>query len=86
MSAFVVVLLHVRRVLQTDWLSWIAAMEATDEAFKATFNPIFHELNDTPDRNPFTDLYDTTDAHQSSGGFIARPVIGGLFAKALLDA
>jgi len=72
--------------VKTDWLSWIAAMEATDEAFKATFNPIFHELNDTPDRNPFTDLYDTTDAHQSSGGFIARPVIGGLFAKALLDA
>ena len=86
MPAFVVVLSHCNGMLQTDWLSWVAAMEGTDEAFKATFNPIFHELNDTPDRNPFTDLYDTTDARQSMGGFIARPVIGGLFAKALLDA
>lgn len=43
------------------------------------------QLNDTPDRNPFTDLYDTTNAHQSMSGFITRPVIGGIFAKALLN-
>jgi hypothetical protein len=72
--------------VKTDWLSWIAAMEPTEEGFRKMFDPIYSELNDTPDRNPFTDLYDTTNAHQSMSGFIARPVIGGLFAKALLDA
>lgn len=71
--------------VKTDWLSWIAAMEPTLDGFHEVFDPIWHELNETPDRNPFTDLYDTTDARQSMGGFIARPVIGGLFAKALID-
>jgi len=72
--------------VKTDWLSWIAAMHPTEAGFQEFFDPIFDELNDTPDRNPFTDLYDTTSARQSMGGFIARPVIGGLFAKALLGA
>lgn len=71
--------------VKTDWLSWIAAMSPTDDEFQAFFNPIFDSVNTTPDRNPFTDLYDTTNAHQDRGAFIARPVIGGLFAKALSE-
>ena len=71
--------------VKSDWLSWIAAMAPTDAQFHSIFDPIYDELSATPDRNPFTDLYDTVTAAQSSGGFIARPVIGGMFAKALLD-
>ena len=69
--------------VKTDWLSWIAAMAGGlngDEGFHMFFDPIYKSVNTTADRNPFTDLYDTTDAHQSMSGFIARPVIGGLFA------
>ena len=74
--------------VKSDWLSWIAAMAYQVEgmdAFEEFFNPIFDELNATPDRYPFTDLYDTTNAHQSIPiAFIARPVVGGVFAHALL--
>ena len=75
--------------VKTDWLSWIAAM-AGDlngiDAFHFFFDPIYKSVNATKDRNPFTDLYDTKDADQSmNGAFIARPVIGGLYAHALFQ-
>ena len=56
-----------------------------DVGFHTFFDPIYKSVNATLDRNPFTDLYDTTDARQSMSGFIARPVIGGLFAHALMN-
>jgi len=74
--------------VKTDWLSWIAAMSGGlngDVGFHTFFDPIYKSVNATLDRNPFTDLYDTTDARQSMSGFIARPVIGGLFAHALMN-
>jgi hypothetical protein len=72
--------------VKTDWLSWIAAMAATDTDFHSIMDSIYASVNATAARNPFTDLYDTLDASQTFElGFIARPVIGGLFAKALLD-
>eukprot|EP00750_Incisomonas_marina_P032590 INCI9228.2.p1 GENE.INCI9228.2~~INCI9228.2.p1 ORF type:complete len:140 (+),score=24.24 INCI9228.2:149-568(+) len=77
--------------VKTDWLSWAAAMAGAVDpvpagvSFDDFFHPIFLSVNSTSDRNPFTDLYDTQNAHQSMGGFIARPVIGGLFAHALLQ-
>ena len=70
--------------VKTDWLSWAAAMTSTDADFHTIMDPIFKFANETPSRNPFTDLYDTVTSVQSTGGFIARPVIGGLFAKMLL--
>ena len=77
--------------VKTDWLSWAAAMADVVSApgagvsFDSFFHPIYLSVNSTADRNPFTDLYDTEDAHQSLGGFIARPVVGGLFAHALFN-
>lgn len=77
--------------VKTDWLSWAAAMASTvdrtgkDEDFHFIMDPIFKFCNETPSRNPFTDLYATDTGVQSMGGFIARPVIGGLFARMLLD-
>jgi hypothetical protein len=76
--------------VKTDWLSWAAAMadatedHPTGQTFYDFMHPIFLAVNSTVDRNPFTDLYDTGTAAQSDSGFIARPVIGGIFAHALL--
>ena len=56
------------------------------DGFARFFDPIYDELSNTIDRHPFTDLYDTTSARQSMTGFIARPVVGGVFARALLRA
>jgi hypothetical protein len=69
--------------VKSDWLSWAAAMADNDDDFHKLFDPIFYFANTTESRNPFTDLYDTISAVQSMGGFIARPVIGGLYAKML---
>ena len=75
--------------VKTDWLSWAAAMAGelesppTGVSFESFMDPIFQEVNSTVDRNPFTDLYNTVTARQSMGGFITRPVIGGIFARAL---
>ena len=74
--------------VKTDWLSWIAAMAGDLNGmndFHFFFDPIYKSVNETKDRNPFTDLYDTTTADQSMDGFIARPVIGGIFAHALMQ-
>ena len=59
-------------------------MTTTPSDFHSIFDPIFNSQNETQSRWPFTDLYDTTTAKQSMGGFIARPVIGGIFAKMIL--
>ena len=73
-----------RRWVKTDWLAWGACMSGRDEDFVSMFAPIFKYANSTPSRHPFTDLFDTVRGTQSMGGFIARPVIGGIFAKVLL--
>ena len=70
--------------VKTDWLSWAAAMATSADDFHAIFDPIFKYCNETSSRFPFTDLYRTDSGVQDRRGFIARPVIGGLFAKMLL--
>eukprot|EP01063_Lacrimia_lanifica_P036832 TRINITY_DN7406_c0_g1_i1.p2 TRINITY_DN7406_c0_g1~~TRINITY_DN7406_c0_g1_i1.p2 ORF type:complete len:792 (+),score=338.54 TRINITY_DN7406_c0_g1_i1:46-2421(+) len=77
--------------VKTDWLSWAAAMASTvaapgdgDRDFHFIADPIFKYCNETASRDPFTDLYRTDTGVQDRGGFIARPVIGGLFARMLL--
>ena len=77
--------------VKTDWLSWAAAMAGelasppANVSFESFMDTIFQEVNATIDRNPFTDLYNTVTARQSMGGFITRPVIGGIFARALFE-
>jgi hypothetical protein len=46
-------------------------------------NPVFKFLNETPDRSPMTDWYETKSARKV--GFTARPVVGGVFAQMLYD-
>lgn len=70
--------------VKTDWLSWAACLSGNDDDFAFFFWPIFKFANTTSSRHPFTDLYDTKSGKQSWGGFVARPVIGGIFARLLL--
>ena len=66
-------------------MSWVATMAPTDDGWHRLFDPIFAYCNTTLSRQPFTDLYDTVTARQTFAvSFIARPVVGGLFAKMLL--
>ena len=65
--------------IKTDWAVWASAGIGDLNFQQYFFNAIYHYVNTTPDRHPFTDLFDTISGRQSSGGFIARPVIGGLF-------
>jgi hypothetical protein len=45
--------------------------------------PFARFLNDTPDRVPLTDGYETGDARKS--GFQARSVVGGVYLPLLYD-
>jgi len=63
---------------KTDWLMWVAAM-GNKEQFQAITDAVYKFANETPDRTPFTDWYETSTGRRK--GFTARPVIGGLFAK-----
>ena len=63
---------------KTDWLMWAAAM-GNKEQFQAITDAVYKFANETPDRTPFIDWYNTTTAQRM--GYTARPVIGGLFAE-----
>lgn len=53
----------------------------TQDQFNTIMNAIYKFANETPNRVPLTDWYDTIAGTQT--GFQARPVVGGVFAKML---
>ncbi len=61
---------------KTDWIFWCGAMgdRQTQDNLIA---PVFKMLNETPDRLPFTDWYETKSA--KTKGMRARSVIGGIY-------
>ena len=67
---------------KSDWLVWTATLAKNARDFKKFITPLWRFYNDTHDRNPMTDWYDTVTAVQV--GMIHRSVQGGLFIK-LLD-
>ncbi|MCX8065414.1 MAG: DUF4965 domain-containing protein [Candidatus Hydrogenedentes bacterium] len=62
---------------KVDWLIWCATLTQSREDFDALYQPFYRFLNETPDKIPLTDWYDTKTA--KCIGFRARPVIGGIF-------
>lgn len=66
-----------------DWLLWTATLSDSPDDFDALFSPVYKFANETSDRVPLTDFYDTdTGKHRY---FQARSVIGGVFVKILAD-
>jgi len=68
---------------KADWIVWTATMTKKPAEFKSLIAPLHRFLNETPDRVPFTDWYDTRTARQV--GFQARSVVGGVFMKMLAN-
>lgn len=66
---------------KADWLVWSASMATSKEQFEQLVEPLWHFLNETPSRVPFTDWYDTVSGKQI--GFQNRSVVGGLFLPLL---
>jgi len=66
-----------------DWTIWSATLATSPADFEALVHPVFKFLNETPDRVPMTDWYDTVSAHKV--GFQARSVVGGVYIKMLAD-
>ncbi len=66
-----------------DWILWTATLTQNRDDFDALVAPVFRFLNETPDRSPMTDWYQTKTARKV--GFTARPVVGGVFAQLLYE-
>jgi hypothetical protein len=66
-----------------DWELWTATLATPRADFQTFVHAVFEFLNNTPDRVPMTDWYDTISAKQKA--FQARSVVGGVYIKMLAD-
>lgn len=72
-----------RTYTKLDWTIWSATLTQDRGDFEALVAPVFKFVNETPDRSPLTDWYETKSAKKV--GFTARPVVGGVFLPLLYD-
>jgi hypothetical protein len=66
-----------------DWLLWTATLSDNRADFDALFAPAYKFVNETPDRVPLTDFYETDNGKHRA--FQARSVIGGVFIPMITD-
>lgn len=72
-----------RNYAKSDWTMWTAAMAPDMEVFRAFIEPVYRFFNETVDRVPMTDWYNTDS--RTYMHFKARSVVGGYFMK-MFDA
>lgn len=72
-----------RAYTKSDWIIWTATMASDKEAFQQIIAPTHDFFEETVDRIPMTDWYNT-DA-KTHVGFRARSVVGGYFIKMLKE-
>ena len=66
-----------------DWVLWTATLTDNQADFVSFLAPAYKFTNDTLDRLPLTDFYDTdTGKHRV---LQARSIVGGIFIKMLAD-
>ena len=66
-----------------DWSIWTATLASDPKQFNTIVDAIYKWTNETPDRVPLSDWYDTKTAKHIN--FVARSVVGGVYMKALSD-
>ncbi|MBV9625825.1 MAG: DUF4965 domain-containing protein [Acidobacteria bacterium] len=66
-----------------DWLLWTATVSDNQADFQSLISPVYKLSNETPDRVPLTDFYETDSGKHDY--FQARSVVGGVFIKMLAD-
>lgn len=66
-----------------DWILWTATLTQDRSDFDALVKPLIVYINETPDRAPMSDWYQSDSAKKV--GFTARPVVGGVFLQMLYN-
>jgi Domain of unknown function (DUF4965)/Domain of unknown function (DUF5127)/Domain of unknown function (DUF1793)/Domain of unknown function (DUF4964) len=66
-----------------DWVVWTATLAEKPADFLALTDAAYKFANETPDRIPLSDWYETVDGKHR--GFQARSVVGGVYMKMLAD-
>ncbi|MGI8906171.1 MAG: glutaminase domain-containing protein [Candidatus Sumerlaeaceae bacterium] len=64
-----------------DWVVWSATLATKRDDFTALVDPLFDFANETPDRVPLSDWFETKAPKHV--GFRARSVVGGVFMPCL---
>ncbi len=72
-----------RTYTKSDWIIWTASMASDGETFRALTDPLHLFYNETPNRVPMSDWFETKEPLQV--GFQARSVVGGFFMKMLRE-
>ncbi|KAA6329083.1 hypothetical protein EZS27_022075, partial [termite gut metagenome] len=67
---------------KSDWVIWTATLANDKETFEKFITPLYNFVNETTDRIPMSDWYNTDK--KTHVGFQARSVVGGYYMK-LLD-
>src|SRR5262249_45083204 len=68
---------------ELPWSFGTASLTGNPADFEKLLDPVYVYASQTPSRVPFADFYWTRDAREA--GMHARPVVGGIYIRPLLD-